>query len=177
VRPQGDGVHLEVVNETGGERSLSVLAANGEGLGTSAPEGAHVQVVDVGPGSVTVECQDPATGEGGGGGALDVVDEDGIWVATTLDCAGGMGFGSVIDYIQGAKGETSDPVEAARSHLEGYDLRPGDVLEPAGYPEAETLRVRLVRAGETLAVVQLFDDGEGKWLVGGVEGCSILQED
>lgn len=174
VRPQADGVHLEVVNESGGERLLEVSTAGGEAAGAPAPEGTQVQVVDFAPGSVTVACEDPATGEGEGA-PLEVVDEDGIWIATTLDCT--IGFASAIDYVQGAKGETSDPIEAARAHLEDYDLRPGDVLERAGYPEAETQRVRLVREGETLAVVDLFDDGAGRWLVGGVNGCSTLEDD
>ncbi|HXV56954.1 MAG TPA: hypothetical protein VD704_03725 [Gaiellaceae bacterium] len=173
VRPQPDGVHLEVVNESGGERLLELSAAGGEAAGAPAPEGTHVQVVDVAPGSVTVACKDPATGRGGGA-PLEIVDEDRIWVPATVACP--EVFTQVNDYIQGAEGETSDPIEAARSALAGYGLRPDDVLERAGYPEAEALKVRLVREGETLAVADLFDDGAGKWLVGMVTGCSTLEE-
>jgi hypothetical protein len=36
--------------------------------------------------------------------------------------------------------------------------------------------VRLVRDGESLAVVHLVPDGAGKWLVDMVTGCSTLQE-
>ena len=77
--------------------------------------------------------------------------------------------------MAGAKGETSDPIEAARKAVEGYRLEADDVFERAGYPDAETVRVRLVRNGENLAVIDLMDDGTGKWLVGMVTGCSILE--
>lgn len=103
-----------------------------------------------------------------------MIDENGIWVSTVLDCPDQ--FSSVADYVVGARGETSDPLEAARRAVEGYGLEPDDVFERAGYPDAEVVRVRLVREGEPLAVVDLLDDGTGKWLVGGVNGCSSLED-
>ena len=107
------------------------------------------------------------------GEPLQVVDPEGLWVSTELPC--GEQFSSVADYIQGAEGETSDPLEAARKAVEGYGLEPDDVFEPAGYPEAEVPKIRLVRAGVPLAVVDLLDDGKGKWLVGTITGCSSLE--
>lgn len=171
VKPQPDGIHLEIVNETGSERSFSLTSADG-GTGTGAPAGTSTQVVDLGPGALTVACTDP-TLEAEGGEPLEVTDEDGIWVSTRLGCA--EQFSSVIDYAQDAKGETGDPLEAARKALESYGLEPDDVFERAGYPEAEGTSVRMVRAGESLAVIFLVDDGDGKWLVGGVNGCSSLE--
>ena len=76
-----------------------------------------------------------------------------------LDCP--EQFSSVADYGPDARGETSDPLEAARKALEGYGLESDDVFERAGYPEADIMRVRLVRAREPLAVVDLIDDGTG----------------
>jgi hypothetical protein len=173
VRPQGDGVHLEIVNESGGERAFSATDGQGGGLGGSAPAGTSTQVLDLGPGTLTVSCDDPETGPVAGK-HLEVVDEDGVWVSTTLRCP--EQFSAVLDYIMGAEGESADPLEAARTGLAGYKVQAGDDFELAGYPEAESLSVRLVRDGESVAVVQLAPDGAGKWLVSMVTGCSTLQE-
>ena len=70
----------------------------------------------------------------------------------------------VVDYIQGAAGETTDPLEAARKAVEGFGLEPDDVFERAGYPDTDVARVRMVRDGEPIAIVDLIDDGTGKWL-------------
>lgn len=172
VKPRVDGLHVEVVNETGSELAFSLSGAE-SGLGFGAPPGTTDEIVDLGPGTLTVTCSDPATGPEEGGATLEVVDEDGVWVTTTLPCA--EQFSQVVDYIQGAKGETSDPLAAAREALESFGLEPDDVLERAGYPEAVTARVRLVRAVEPVAVVDLVDDGAGKWLVSMITGCAELQ--
>ena len=169
VKPQGDGIHFEIVNNAAGERSFSLTSAEGGGMGLGAPPGTSSQIVDFGPGPLTVSCTDPAV-EVEGGKPLEIVDEDGIRVPTTLGCPDQ--FSQVVDYVAGAKGETSDPIEAARKAVEGYRLEADDVFERAGYPDAETVRVRLVRNGENLAVIDLMDDGTGKWLVGMVTGCS-----
>jgi hypothetical protein len=172
VRPQPDGIHFEIVNEAGGERSVAIQNAQGTGTGMGVPAGTSTQVVDIEPGAVTVSCSDPAT-EPGAGEALEVVDEDGIWVSTRLECA--EQFSQVLDYIQGASGETTDPLEAARKAVEGFGLEPDDVFERAGYPDTDTARVRMVRDGEPIAIVDLIDDGTGKWLVSMVTGCSSLE--
>jgi hypothetical protein len=172
VRPQPDGIHFEIVNETGSERSVAIQNAQGTGTGMGVPAGTSTHVVDVEPGALTVACTDPAT-EPGAGEALEVVDEDGIWVSTRLGCA--EQFSQVVDYIQGASGETTDPLEAAEKAVEGFGLEPDDVFERAGYPDTDTARVRMVRDGEPIAVVDLVDDGTGKWLVSMVTGCSSLE--
>ena len=172
VRPKPDGIHFEIVNDTGGERSIAIQNAQGTGTGMGIPAGTSTQVVDVEPGAITVSCTDPAT-EPGAGEALEVVDEDGIWVSTRLGCA--EQFSQVVDYIQGASGETTDPLEAAEKAVEGFGLEPDDIFERAGYPDTDTSRVRMVRDGEPIAVVDLIDDGTGKWLVSMVTGCSSLE--
>ena len=169
--PQPDGVHVVVVNETDAERAVS-LSGDTAGLGFPALPGETEEVVDLGPGALTVGCDDPAT-EPKPGEPIEIVDPEGIWISTELPC--GEQFSSVLDYMQGAKGETSDPLQAARKAVEDYGLEPDDVFEPAGYPEAAAPAIRLVRDGEPLAVVHLLDDGEGKWLVNTVTGCSSLQ--
>ena len=172
VRPQPDGIHFEIVNETGSERSVAIQNAQGTGTGMGVPAGTSTQVVDVEPGALTVSCTDPAT-EPGAGEALEVIDEDGIWVSTRLGCA--EQFSGIVDYIQGASGETSDPLEAAKKAVEGFGLEPDDVFERAGYPDTDTARVRMVRDGEPIAVVDLIDDGTGKWLESMVTGCRSLE--
>jgi hypothetical protein len=171
VAPQADGLHVEIVNETDAERSFS-LSGTDTGLGFGVPPGTTEQVVDLGPGTLTVGCDDPAT-EPVPGEPIEVVDPEGLWVSTQLPCA--EQFSMVTDYIQGAEGESTDPLEAARKAVESYGLEPDDVFEPAGYPEAEVPKVRLVRDGAPLAVVDLIDDGKGKWLVSTVTGCSSLE--
>jgi hypothetical protein len=76
--------------------------------------------------------------------------------------------------VPGARGE-DDPLAAAKGALAPY-MRDGDVVERAGYPDAEAPTYRLVRAGETLATVSLFEDGAGGWLADTVTGCSSLQD-
>lgn len=169
--PRPDGLHVVIVNETDAERSFSLSGTDG-GLGFGAPPGTTEEVVDLGPGALTVGCDDPAT-EPTPGEPIEIVDPEGIWIPTELPCA--EQFSQVVDYIQGAQGETSDPLEAARQAVESYGLEPDDVFEPVGYPEAEIPKVALVRAGTPLAVVDLMDDGQGKWLVGTVTGCSSLE--
>jgi hypothetical protein len=172
AKAQPDGIHFEIVNEAGGERSLSIQNAEGTGTGMGIPAGTSTQVVDIEPGALTVSCTDPAT-EPGAGESLEVVDEDGIWVSTRLTCA--EQFSQVLDYIQGASGETTDPLVAARKAVEGFGLEPDDVFERAGYPDTDTARVRMVRDSEPIAIVDLIDDGTGKWLVSMVTGCSSLE--
>jgi hypothetical protein len=172
VRPQPDGVHLEVVNNAGSERALAISNAEGGGAGIGVSPGTSTQIVDVEPGALTVACNDPAT-EARGGEPLEVVDEDGVWVPTRLGCE--EQFSQVVDYIQGAQGETNDPLEAARKAVESYGLEPDDVFERAGYPETELAKVRLVRSDEVLVVVDLVDDGTGKWLLSMITGCSSLE--
>jgi hypothetical protein len=172
VAPQSDGIHFEIVNETGSERSVAVQNAQGTGTGMGVPAGMSTHVVDVEPGALTISCSDP-TAEPGTGAPLEVVDEEGFWVSTRLGCA--EQFSQVVDYLQGASGETTDPLQAARKAVEGFGLEPDDVFERAGYPETDTTRVRMVRDGEPIAVVDLIDDGTGKWLVTMVTGCSSLE--
>jgi hypothetical protein len=174
VKPQSDGVHVQFVNDTGKELSTLIEHPEDAGMGTSAPMGTSSQVVDIGPGTFSVACYDGFTEDGSEvpRSSVEVVDEDGIWVSTRLSCADQVS--QVVDYIQGASGETTDPLEAARKGVEGYKLEPDDVFERAGYPDTDAVRVRIVRDGEPIAVVELIDDGTGKWLVSMVTGCSSL---
>lgn len=170
VKPQPNGVHLEIVNETGEERAISVLDPEGGGLGQGAPVGTSTIVVDLGPGSLEVTCSDPRA-DVEQGSPLEVVDEDAVWISTTLDCT--EGFSGTSDYTPDARGD-ANPLTAARAGLESY-MQPGDIVEPAGYPEAEAPAYRLLRGSDVLATVYLLDDGAGGWLPSTVNGCGELE--
>lgn len=170
VKPRGDGVHIEVVNETGSDRSFSVLDGRGGGVGENAATGTSTKVVALGPGPLTVTCSDPLA-DVEQGSRLEVVDEDGVWVSTRLAC--GTSFSATIDYVRQAQGDP-EPLTAAEKGFENY-MQPGDVVEPAGYPDAAAPVFRLVRSDEILGVVDLVDDGAGGWLPSAVTGCSSLE--
>jgi hypothetical protein len=171
VKPQADGVHFEIVNETGSDRSFSVLDGRGGGVGENAPVGTAKKIVALGPGPLTITCSDPLA-DVERGTRLEVVDEDGVWVSTSLDCV--SGFSGTIDYVRQAQGDP-DPLTAAEKGFGNY-MQPGDVVEPAGYPDAATPVFRLVRSDEILGVVDLMDDGAGGWLPSTVSGCSSLED-
>lgn len=175
LKPRPDGVHIEFVNETGKELSFSIEDSRGGGMGSGAPPGSSTEILELQPGTVTIACQDPYAEDGSevAGSRLEIVDEDGIWISTELNCASDTGFSQTTDYIQGARG-AADPLKAARKALESY-LQPADVVEPAGYPDAEIRHYRLVRAGDVLAVVDLWDDGDGGWLADTLTGCGELE--
>lgn len=116
VKPQLDGVHLEIVNDMGRARSISVLDPQGGGLGENAPVGTSTLVVDLGPGALEVTCSDPSA-DVEQGSALAVIDEDGLWISTTLDCT--VGFSGISDYTPEARGD-ADPLTAARKGLKAY---------------------------------------------------------
>jgi hypothetical protein len=173
VKPQPDGVHIEFVNETGKDMGFSIEDPSEGGMGDNAPQGTSTQVVDLHPGTVSIACYDAFTADAGEAAktALRIVDEDDVWIPARLTC--GQQFSGYLDYAADARGN-ADPLEAAREGLGGY-MQPGDTVEPAGYPEAQTtLLYRMVRAGEVLAIVELEDDGSGGWLPGNVTGCSSL---
>jgi hypothetical protein len=135
------------------------------------------QVVNLPPAEVTVNCYDPYTDDPGKApqSSFDLVDAEGVWISTHIECATGMGFSETSDYVPGARGEP-DPQAAAQAALGPYS-EPGDHVEPAGYPESESPEYRLVRDGEVLAVAELMNDDAGGWLAGQVTGCSSLQSD
>lgn len=174
VKPRRDGVHIRFVNETGKELAFSVEDPSGSGMGSGAPQGRSTQVLDLHPGTVSIACYDGYTEDGSevAKTPLEIVDQDGLWTPARLDCE--VGFSSTIDYMREARGK-ADPVEAAQEALSGYMLE-DDLVEPAGYPDTQERIYRLVRAGEVLATVSLFEAGAGGWLAETVTGCSSLEE-
>lgn len=173
VKPRPDGVHIQFVNETGNDQEFSIEDPGEGGMGADARQGKSTHVVDLHPGRVLIACYDGSTEDAGevAKTSLEVVDEDGVWVPARLTCR--AGFTGQAGYAPDARGDPT-PFEAAQRALDRY-VRAGDIVESAGYPDAETPVYRLVRAGEVLAIVDLENLGERGWLPSTVTGCSSLE--
>jgi hypothetical protein len=165
VRPQPDGLHLEVRNDTGTELGFSAEDSKTGGQGASAPTGSANYVWPLPPGRLVVKCTngeaDPSEVEGA---ALEVVDERGVWVSTSLAERCTEASTSTADYAVGAQGEKGDPVDIARELFKKQGLEAGDVVEPAGYPDGDDTIVRVTRSGDVIATMSLLSDGAGGWL-------------
>ncbi len=170
VAASPDGVHVEIRNETGTEQAIHVEAGE-SGQGEGVPPGTQERVWALPPGPVTVTCFDPAVEPAEQAAAtFEVVDPDGLWVPTGLDCA--EVTGSVLDYMAGAPGVQGDPADVARASSE-VDVARDDVVELAGYPEADGgATVRVLRDGRAIALVGLAPSEDGGWLVTTVSRCA-----
>jgi hypothetical protein len=162
ARPRTDGIHVLIVNETDAVRSFTLSGDDTVGFG--AAPGQTEAVADLGPGKLVARCHRLA--EPKPGAPLTIVDPDGHWVPADLPCE--QQLSSRKASPEGAKGATSDPLEAAN---EALDPQPSDVVEPFGYPDAGVPKFRLVRGGVPSMTVELIDDGEGNWLTGWVTEC------
>ena len=172
VRPQADGVHLEVRNDTGTELGFSAEDSEGGGQGASAPTGSVGYVWSLPPGRLFVKCtNDEADPSEVQGAELEVVDEDGLWVSTSLGDSCTEASVGTADYGAGAVGDRGDPVDIARGLFEKQGLEPGDVVEPAGYPSGEETIVRVTRSGDVVATMSFLSDGAGGWLQENTTRC------
>lgn len=192
IRTQADGVHFRVQNLADGERMLWSDRFGYE----PAPPGITEMVLSVPPGELRLTCLAPmetddpddqswpypAEDEWAALPLLDVIDVDALWTDDTLSCE--HPIGSHPDYewdMTGApmpEGERGDPVDLAERDFprelgEVGVIRRGDVVEPVGYPEVPG-RVRLVRGGETSAIIWYRSDGSEGWHLGGIAYCEGL---
>jgi hypothetical protein len=171
VRPQPDGLHLNVTNDTGAELAFSVDSETG-GQGASAPNGSVDYVWSLPPGKLFVKCtNEEADPSEVPGAELEVVDEEGLWVSTSLADSCAEASVSTADYGVGAEGEKGDPVDIARRLFEKQGLEPGDVVERAGYPDGEESVVRVTRSGNVVATMSFLPDGAGGWLQENTTRC------
>jgi hypothetical protein len=170
---QPDGIHFEVENGTGRPVYVQVATETGGAQGSHAAPGASRFVLPLEPGPLSVTCSpeiaadpppDPL--------AVEVVDEDGVWVSTRLDCVDQTS--ATLDYFAEAPGEPGTPVEVVRGKAGEFEvaLEDGDTVEPAGYPDQDTGPVvRVVRGGEVVAVFDLTPGSGGGWLIHTVTRC------
>jgi hypothetical protein len=179
VRPQRDGIHVRFENDAGHPLSYSIKAARGDGSGADVPLNGVDAVVALPPGELTIACFDPrspADPSDEEGARIEAVDAREIWTPTLLSSTCETAVSTIADYPVGAAGERGSTEEVARRFLEKQDvLEAGDVVEKAGYPEQEQQVVRLVRDGETLAVLDFLSDGDGGWLLSTTNACSGIR--
>jgi hypothetical protein len=165
-----NGVRVEIRNETDAERVVHVQSAGlvqGEGF----PVGTHTRVWALPPGPATVTCDETAGDPGEeDGAAFEVVDPDGLWVSTELDCD--EVSVAMPDYEAGTPGSKGEPADVVRSGTD-VPLEESDVVEPAGYPGLEDAPVvRIVRDGRVVGTVTLMPTEDGGWLVSTVTRCA-----
>jgi hypothetical protein len=172
VQPQSDGVHLEVRNNTGTELAFTAEDSKTGGQGASAPTGSVEYVWSLSPGKLFVKCtNDEADPSEVKGAEIEVVDEGGLWVSTSLADSCTEASISTPDYGVGTQGEKGDPVDIARRLFEKQGLEPGDVVEPAGYPDGDETIVRVTRSGGVIATMSFLSDGAGGWLMENTNLC------
>ena len=163
VRTQADGIHVHVTNTSG--RTLDVQIEDAAGaplLGDAVLEAGGAFVYTFGPGSYRLTCGTTPT-------SFAVVDPDRFFTPSELLCADQTS--SAVDHAPGARGPHGSLLDIARAELHG--LEPTDLIERAGYPRAAGDQlVRVVRAGQVVAVLHYADDGHGGWLLGGTRTCS-----
>lgn len=165
VAVQADGLHVSVRNLTGEPASVG-------GLAVDAGEGTSGHVSRTAPGKVDVACWPYSQHEERRPQHLPmtVADPHGYWVSPKLECPGRTASSSILDYFGEAEGEKGDPVDIARRSLTG--LEPEDVVRRAGYPEAASPTVAVVREGRTLVTLFFVAARDGGWLLSTQEACS-----
>jgi len=168
VKPQEDGIHLQIVNETAEDLGLEIGEAQGEPvMGTNADRGTSTEILELPPGSIWLACRhreavDPWV-------EIQVVDQDGLWLEGTgapMPCT--VGALGTSDYGPDTRGYPT-PIEAVRRHYEER-IRPGDVLEQLGYPDEVTPNFALIRDGVTIAAFEVGSYAGG-WLVESDTSC------
>lgn len=171
VRPQPDGVHFRVDNRTGEHLGFEV---DGSG-GRNAPPGAH-ELEDgawvLAPGAIQVRCFDARQHHpwiSSGWASMTIRDPQGLWVPDQVTCE--YSSMQISDFVSGAKGEQGDPVDVARRAMSGF-LEEGDQVLLAGYPEAVSPEVAVVRDGAVVATLKLLSDGQDGWLVSERAECT-----
>src|SRR5919197_1670904 len=164
VEPQPDGVHISVQNTSGTNLGIEVKDVGGE----NATAGTSETVWQFGPRPYQVRCTPNGNEVPGPYQTLDVQDPQHLWVSNQLDCNAVTGVNA--DYVPGAKGDKTPPIELLQEHVTG--LQPNDVLQAAGYSDAPDPQVRVVRDGTVIAVYQFMSDGQGGRLLSSSQQCS-----
>jgi hypothetical protein len=166
VRPQPDGIHVELRQRGGDPATLSTDQGGGW------KPGEDIVLTDP-PGNVRMGCMTDADWNAdppdqSGWVTLHVDDADHLWVDDRT--VGDTCSGSAIDYGEEARGVSHGELPAA-ARKAFADVAAGDTVEPAGYPRQQPIEYRLVHDGQVRAVAHYFDDGHGGWLLDGVDDC------
>jgi hypothetical protein len=167
------GIFIVVDNTTG--EAMSFQYDTG---GSNSPQGEHAVEYPQGgrfwplaPGDYHVKCVPDSVSEPSTvpASTLHVVDPLGYWVSSELECNSKLGFGSNVDWIEGAGWPTQE--EAARKALDRYAI-PGDEIERVGYPDEQQPQFVLVRDGRNIVRTSVYRSGaHGNWVYSGAMGC------
>ncbi len=169
VEVQADGVHVDVENRAGEPTSFF-------GLGNlDVGEGRTKVVITEPPGRSRVACYPFSQHEGDAKPVkndLELVDPQGHWVSTELECEPDSMRQSVVsDYFQPlGDGLRKDPVQLVHYGVKG--LETDDVVELAGYPEAEIPTVRVLRDERVIATFGFIQADDGGLAIETSELCA-----
>lgn len=176
------GVKIDVTNAGSTTMTFAIAQEGGPASDASAEAidpGTHTGFRPLAPGRYEASCSFPrmsGTNTPGASmaGPFEVVDPNGFYVDATLGCPDSSGYGMSSASASaagdsGPRGEHGDPLQIVGAHLTGVE--DGDRLQRAGYVASEAPLVRLLRDGTVVALVRLYDDGNGGWLFGDLEGC------
>jgi hypothetical protein len=157
VKVQPDGVHVEVDNRAGEPTSFF-------GLSVDVDKGRHKAVISEPPGKMRVACYPYSQHESDAEPVkydLELVDPEGHWISTELECEpGSMGQSTISDFAYPlGQGMSKDPLELVHEGVKG--LETDDVVELAGYPEAEIPTVRVVRDERVIATFGFIQADDG----------------
>lgn len=149
VRAMPDGVHVDASATDGSPATVDVWAGDQGVVATT--RGAATVVLP--PGPYQVACLDPSAGDGPAV-AFVIGDPEGLWKSSDTTCVDGSGTAGSGD------GPPAAPAAAIAYLRTLVQLRPNDTLEAAGYPNAPSGWIRLVRDGQVVASWQVQGTGD-----------------
>lgn len=177
VEAQPDGVHLVIHNRTGVDSGYSVKLPNGSGMGDNAPAGKSEHIEPLPPGTIQIGCDKSLRNgnpEEPDYASLEIIDKSGVYEPVELECPSGEAVSSSGGLLSpdSEPGRDETPVEQTREFFSDQ-LKPGDTVELAGYPERKRHKtVRVVRDGTVLAVVEYPWGSGGSWYQDGYSACA-----
>jgi hypothetical protein len=165
VRPQPDGVHVDIENLYG-RRDITFDAAllgRDDGRFDGWSVGTGPQVFTFPPGPIYAWCDEPPTDLSNPHDVEEfvVVDPDGLWVSDALACKNPVEAAGFRYNGDAPSSPEPDPEQAIRKHVPG--VLPTDEVVPAEYGVREDYAWMIVRRdGQTLARFQVVED-EHTW--------------
>ncbi len=166
-------MRVRVANETDGERAV-LLDADRLGITASQEAGTSVESVEgLPPGPVDVECTAPGTAEQPATLAhpvrVEVVDADGLWQRTAVECPQGDEIG--IPILAGWSAMPALTREQLPDELGTRTrLAPDDEISRSGYPEQDDAPLVVVR-NDRVVISATPVELDGRWDLAEVRGC------
>jgi hypothetical protein len=158
VEAQPDGVHLQIDNRVGKDPGYDISVAQAtplesyESSGSLIRKGINNDVTGAPPGIAEIQCFTwPRYYDNEKYAYFEIVVGDSGYKSPELECRlGASPTGTSGADIGGHTG--SNPVAKARADF-SEQLKEGDVVEEAGYPQAPSPPVRVVRDGQVVAKI------------------------